>query len=894
MERDKGTIMPSSTFGGATNAQKGCDFDEWVAFMRKRTGASLPYRLKKLGDPSIEICTSISSSQLSGDIQESIENGRDKSVSAQPCENQELSLWKRLGKAAMLDIESEEFDWSSLVSLHHIKHTTSNADQSEDESNKAVEVTVNSGGVVFIALFNNFKNENIAKEGAAVIKIASSRMATQSERLGYEFARWLGVRTPQARLVHNSTSEWQLIKDAAENACQLAHAAHDDVGAVACTELLEALDLSRCLFLMNYIHGLPLLEDVAPFNSRESAENTANALGKVLMLDLILRNEDRLRCRHLGWRGNYANLLVSDAATSENMDLLDESYTKRSKPDNKPTTSTLERRATSVNGRIISDKWEAHRPRIATRDSEEGGVSNMHGFYVVAIDSGVPRRPPVGKRIKDQESYPKLVELILNDYEFSSNLLYDLSLGKLGSPGPEEQPDLVTSPDPSNQFLSEADMEAVVNAFRAGFKGAVRDLEGFHIFLLTLCQKLDGLFRNFISIMNKGYGGELDRDESLDSPRSEVTELGNDGSFEGKSNLRRFSRCGSRENFDMLNSPLCRESGSGRGFRGNGEYTRCNSNLRLTIKIRDFNKYAKMDTDLNKEMEQWYEMLRNDVVKLCQDNDFNTGFFECTESPSAIDAYELKVRLEHILERITLISEAASTERPSQVTDFLYIGGALAAKSMYTLQQIGITHVLCLCSNEIGQAEFQNPSLFTYKNFSVTDNDDENISDLFDEACDFIENVRHNCGKVLVHCFEGRSRSATIVLTYLMVYKKLTLLEAWTKLKKVHRRAHPNDGFGKILVSLDKRLYGKPSMQWQQKKPMIRVCPICGKNAGLSSGSLKLHLQKSHKRICSGSVDSAIAVEIQRALNALKISRGGSISPKQMRSQLPSLDEGFS
>jgi Actin-fragmin kinase, catalytic len=59
------------------------------------------------------------------------------------------------------------------------------------------QVTVNSGGVVFIALLNTPRNDNISKEGAAVIKIASSRMATQSERLGYEFARWLGVRTPQ-------------------------------------------------------------------------------------------------------------------------------------------------------------------------------------------------------------------------------------------------------------------------------------------------------------------------------------------------------------------------------------------------------------------------------------------------------------------------------------------------------------------------------------------------------------------------------------------------------------------------------------------------------------------------------------------------------------------------
>lgn len=61
-----------------------------------------------------------------------------------------------------------------------------------------IQVTVNSGGVVFFALFNqSVLDESSSKEAAAVIKISSSRMATQSERLGYEFAKWLGVRTPQ-------------------------------------------------------------------------------------------------------------------------------------------------------------------------------------------------------------------------------------------------------------------------------------------------------------------------------------------------------------------------------------------------------------------------------------------------------------------------------------------------------------------------------------------------------------------------------------------------------------------------------------------------------------------------------------------------------------------------
>ena len=57
---------------------------------------------------------------------------------------------------------------------------------------------MNSGGVVFFALFSQpGDNDASAKEAAAVIKFSSSRMASQSERLGYEFAKWLGVRTPQ-------------------------------------------------------------------------------------------------------------------------------------------------------------------------------------------------------------------------------------------------------------------------------------------------------------------------------------------------------------------------------------------------------------------------------------------------------------------------------------------------------------------------------------------------------------------------------------------------------------------------------------------------------------------------------------------------------------------------
>lgn len=52
---------------------------------------------------------------------------------------------------------------------------------------------------------------------------------------------------------------------------------------------------------------------------------------------------------------------------------------------------------------------------------------------------------------------------------------------------------------------------------------------------------------------------------------------------------------------------------------------------------------TQVDAESSKDLEQWNEMLKNDAVKLCQENNFNTGFFEGSDNNSVVDAYELKV-----------------------------------------------------------------------------------------------------------------------------------------------------------------------------------------------------------------------------------------------------------
>ncbi|XP_009150902.1 dual specificity protein phosphatase PHS1 isoform X2 [Brassica rapa] len=827
-------------------------------------------------------------------------------------ETSEISLWERLGKASIVDIDSSSFSWSMLSSLHHTEHSSS-TDHSEEDQSKPLEVTVNSGGVVFFALFSHPSAEDASRkeEAAAVIKFASSRMATQSERLGYEFAKWLGVQIPQARVIHSCNPEWTLIREATEKAQAKANSEGDEVGEVTCSELLEALELSRCLLLMSYVHGCPLLESMSSFETEEKAERAASALGRILVLDLVIRNEDRLPCRQLRWRGNPANLLLTDRIMSSTKPLecsFEEAFDsaiKRYHPRDYRSIQK-ERRASSVDSRSrlsvsdhrlvsqssdFSDITESPRSYDTEFMSPMSDTSMAPEFHIVTIDSGVPRRPPAGKRASDQEIYPRLVELLINSSQYSSNLLYEITEGGLGCPQAKDGEETPTAVTP------------VVREFRNGFRAGLRDLHEFHIFLVTLHQKLDGLLRAFFSMMDKTMCADFDRDDFA-VPESPSQSFGHevnhhypspskervpsDNSFDhSESDMHRSvaPRTPGSENKEGggdATSPKSRESWHGRYSRG-GESL---SSQRLAAKLRDFHKFAKIDAESNKELDQWNETLRNEVMKLCQENGFNTGFFEGSDNNSCTDAYELKVRLEHILERISLITKAANTEKPSMIQDNLFIGGGLAARSVYTLQHLGITHILCLCANEIGQSDTQYPDLFKYKNFSITDDEDSKIEGIFQEALDFINHGEETGGKILVHCFEGRSRSATVVLAYLMLRKNLTLLEAWSKLRKVHRRAQPNDGFARILVNIDKKCHGKVSMEWRQRKPTMKVCPVCGKNAGLSSSSLKLHLQKSHKKLSSGSVDSAMNMEIQKALEALQLSsgRGSNVSSSSFQS----------
>jgi len=60
---------------------------------------------------------------------------------------------------------------------------------------------------------------------------------------------------------------------------------------------------------------------------------------------------------------------------------------------------------------------------------------------------------------------------------------------------------------------------------------------------------------------------------------------------------------------------------------------------------------------------------------------------------------------------------------------------------------------------------------------------------------EFIESGYNSGGTVLVHCREGKSRSASFVIGFIMKYKKLSYDDAYALVKSARSLVEPNTGF---------------------------------------------------------------------------------------------------
>ncbi|XP_027721231.1 dual specificity protein phosphatase 26 [Vombatus ursinus] len=158
------------------------------------------------------------------------------------------------------------------------------------------------------------------------------------------------------------------------------------------------------------------------------------------------------------------------------------------------------------------------------------------------------------------------------------------------------------------------------------------------------------------------------------------------------------------------------------------------------------------------------------------------------------------------LERLLFTGKTACNHA-DEVWPGLYLGDQDIAANRRELSRLGITHVLNASHSKWrGTPEAYEGLGIRYLGVEAHDSPAFDMSIHFQPAADFIHRaLSRPGGKILVHCAVGVSRSATLVLAYLMLYHQLTLVEA-IKTVKDHRGIIPNRGFLRQLLALDRRL----------------------------------------------------------------------------------------
>ncbi|XP_018402790.1 PREDICTED: dual specificity protein phosphatase 19-like [Cyphomyrmex costatus] len=126
----------------------------------------------------------------------------------------------------------------------------------------------------------------------------------------------------------------------------------------------------------------------------------------------------------------------------------------------------------------------------------------------------------------------------------------------------------------------------------------------------------------------------------------------------------------------------------------------------------------------------------------------------------------------------------------------LYLGSQDSAVCIDILKKYEIRHILSIGVNLLEKYDD-----IQYHTCDLLDLPESDILPSIKKCIDIIHtNLKEN---ILVHCNAGVSRSASIVIAYLMIIKKLSYDEAYNIVKRARSCIRPNDGFIKQLRSIE-------------------------------------------------------------------------------------------
>jgi protein-tyrosine phosphatase len=171
------------------------------------------------------------------------------------------------------------------------------------------------------------------------------------------------------------------------------------------------------------------------------------------------------------------------------------------------------------------------------------------------------------------------------------------------------------------------------------------------------------------------------------------------------------------------------------------------------------------------------------------------------EKGSEILIYEETVFCKKCFDQQLKMTEYYRTSRTKffpeidKITEKIYLGNEDGQRDLEKLTSLGVTNIL----NCAAFVENFHPDKFIYENLNMEDSILEDLSKYLPKAYEFIDKSE----VVYIHCQAGISRSAAIVIAYLMMKRKINFEDAFELVRNSRKSINPNSGFINQLKSLN-------------------------------------------------------------------------------------------
>ncbi|KAF6034366.1 DUSP16 [Bugula neritina] len=140
---------------------------------------------------------------------------------------------------------------------------------------------------------------------------------------------------------------------------------------------------------------------------------------------------------------------------------------------------------------------------------------------------------------------------------------------------------------------------------------------------------------------------------------------------------------------------------------------------------------------------------------------------------------------------------------PTRILPHLYIGCLKDALSEEVRKKHHITHILNVSTHCERPADIADEH---FMRIPVNDGYIDDLHPYFDSAHQFINRVKAEQGKVMVHCQAGMSRSAALTISYIMKSRMIRCEQAYRFVKMMRPIVAPNFNFLGQLLEYEKEL----------------------------------------------------------------------------------------